>query len=221
MRRRRRQTETLLRPAWRDYLEALLIALLCASFVRTFLIQAMKVPSSSMSPGLVAGDHILVNKFLYAHLRGGEITAPRWLPMRDPRRGEVLVFGHPDEPRRRFVKRLIGRPGDTVEVDAGRVRIDGNPLAEPYLGPDAGEGASFEAQEVPAGSFFVLGDHRRSSSDSRSWGWLPADLVHGRAFLVYYSSAEPSHQDDEWSMIEQPLGWIAGSRLRRCLTWVR
>lgn len=199
------------------------LALLAAIYVRTFLVQAFRVPSPSMEPTLEIGDHILVNVFLY----GGERwagsrrwRAPRWLPMRAPRRGEVVVFRFPLDPRQRYVKRCLGRPGETVELDGGRLAINGRPLAEPYLAEPylvEPSGADRVPRVVPSQSWFCLGDHRANSSDSRDWGSVPASRLVGRAVLVYLRRP-PRHMDgvSSWdSSTSSP------SRRRRSPAWIR
>jgi signal peptidase I len=179
----------------REYFESIVIAVILALFVRTWVVQAFKIPTGSMENNLLVGDHLLVNKFVFAPTLGSAERAV--LPIRHVRRGDVVVFKYPDEPERDFIKRVIGLPGETVELRNKRVYINGEPLNEPYvyfLDPvGEGEVASFDVRErfgpvkVPQGQFFVMGDNRDNSQDSRYWGFLPASYVKGRALMIYWS----------------------------------
>jgi signal peptidase I len=184
----------------REYLESIVVAVILALFIRTFAIQAFKIPTGSMEENLLIGDHLLVNKLVYS---------PSFGPLEDTlfgkraiERGHVVVFKYPDEPERDFIKRVIGLPGETVEIKNKQVYIDGEPLDEPYvqflyppLRPDDPEyGLRVEAlrdswgpKVVPEGQLLVLGDNRDNSRDSRFWGFLPQDQVKGRALIVYWS----------------------------------
>ena len=178
----------------REYFESIVIAVILALFVRTWAVQAFKIPTGSMENNLLIGDHLLVNKFVFAPAAGGAERAI--LPMREIRRGDVVVFKYPDEPERDFIKRVIGLPGETVELRNKRVFIDGRPLEELYvhfLDSGAGEVTSFDVRErygpvrVPEGQYFVMGDNRDNSQDSRYWGFLPRGYIKGRALMVYWS----------------------------------
>jgi signal peptidase I len=179
----------------REYFESIVIAVILALFVRTWVVQAFKIPTGSMENNLLIGDHLLVNKFVF-----GPAAAPERavLPMRDIRRGDVVVFKYPDEPERDFIKRVIGLPGETLELRNKRVYVDGEPLDEPYvhfLDPShfAQEVTSFDVRErygpvrVPDTQYFVMGDNRDNSQDSRYWGFLPRDYIKGRALMIYWS----------------------------------
>ncbi len=180
----------------REYFESIVIAVILALFVRTWVVQAFKIPTGSMENNLLIGDHLLVNKFVFGPATG---RAERGvLPMRDPRRGDVVVFKYPDEPDRDFIKRVIGVPGDTLELRSKKVFINGQPLEEPYVhflepAHDAQEITSFDVRErygpvrVPDGQYFVMGDNRDNSQDSRYWGFLPRHYVKGRALMIYWS----------------------------------
>jgi len=174
----------------RDYLEAILVAVVLALFVRTFLVQAYVVPTASMEDNILVGDHLIVNKFLFAPSR----VPLAWLPQRPVRAGDVFVFKFPDDPRRDFVKRAIALPGDVVEIRDKVVYVNGKRLAErevrhgdPTLFA-AGRRDQFGPIRVPDGQLFALGDNRDSSNDSRFWGTVPIANVKGRALLVYWSS---------------------------------
>ncbi len=184
----------------REYLESVVVAVILALFIRTFVVQAFKIPTGSMQPNLLIGDHLLVNKVIYS---------PSALPLEDRilakkpiERGHVVVFKFPEDPTRDFIKRVIGLPGETVEIRDKTVYINGQALVEPYAhfeepplrhdDPEYGlrnEGArdNWGPEVVPAGQLFVMGDNRDNSRDSRFWRFLPRDQVKGRALLVYWS----------------------------------
>ena len=176
----------------REYFESIVIAVILALFVRTWVVQAFKIPTGSMEQNLLIGDHLLVNKFVHAPIGS---AAERWLlPVTDVRRGDVLVFKYPEEPERDFIKRVVGLPGETVELRRSRLFIDGEPVDEPYLDLMRPDGqvpydmrGTFGPQSVPAGHLFMMGDNRGDSQDSRYWGALPMEYVKGRAFVMYWS----------------------------------
>jgi signal peptidase I len=181
----------------REYFESIAIAVILALFIRTFVVQAFKIPTGSMENNLLVGDHLLVNKFVFGPATSGLERA--LLPVRDIRRGDIVVFKYPEEPERDFIKRAIGLPGETVELRKKRVYIDGVPLEEPYvhfLVPPSEEGqevAPYDVREnygpvtVPPGQYFVMGDNRDNSQDSRWWGFLPRQNVKGKALMIYWS----------------------------------
>jgi signal peptidase I len=182
----------------REYYEALLIAVIFVNFARIFAFQAFKIPTGSMEDNLKVGDHIVVNKFIY-----GPVGTP-WMklfPLREIKRGDIIVFRYPLQPETDFVKRVIGLPGDTVEVRDKKVSINGKPLSEPYvihkdpttyplqqaLPEPYRSRDQFGPYTVPAGNYFAMGDNRDQSSDSRYWGTVPRSMIKGRAFMVYWS----------------------------------
>jgi signal peptidase I len=184
--------------------EALLVALLLAVFARCFLAQAYRIPTASMEPSLQVGDHLLVNKFIYAPTRYA--WERRLLPARDPRHGDVVVFRFPAGARRDFVKRVVGVPGARLTLRRKQLTVDGAPLAEaayvryadrraypdsPLLDDFFRRRDNLAPFTVPAGTYFVLGDNRDLSEDSRFWGCVPRDHMRGRALLVYWSSPLP------------------------------
>lgn len=196
------------RPPWRDYLEALLIAVVFATFARTFVFQAFKIPSSSMEENLLVGDHILVNKFVF----GPGSLARYMLPSRDVRVGDIAVFRFPDEPNRDFIKRCMGVGGDRVEIRDKIVFVNDEPLDETgyvlhrdpriyprsiFLSEEYRKRDNFGPITVPEGEFFFLGDNRDDSHDSRFWGTVPQEFVRGRALLVYWSF-DTSQAGSEW-----------------------
>ena len=184
----------------REYFESIVIAVILALFIRTFVVQAFKIPTGSMEENLLIGDHLLVNKFVFGP---SEIGAERTLlPIGTIKRRDIIVFKYPEDPERDFIKRVIGLPGETVEVREKKVYINGTPLNEPYVhflqqtrngGAEFNEVTSFDVRErygpvtVPPNQYFVMGDNRDNSQDSRYWGFLPRDLVKGKALVIYWS----------------------------------
>ena len=183
----------------REYFESICVAVILALFVRTFIVQAFKIPTGSMENNLLIGDHLLVNKFVYAPA----VTALEraLLPIDPIARGDIIVFKYPEEPERDFIKRVIGLPGDTLELRNKRVYINGTMLNEPYVHylvpPDEeGSGGEFDVRvqygpvTVPAAHYFMMGDNRDNSQDSRYWGFMPQEYIKGRALFVYFSFGE-------------------------------
>jgi signal peptidase I len=192
----------------REYFESIVIAVILALFIRTFVVQAFKIPTGSMEENLLIGDHLLVNKFVFGP-SGAERAV---LPIKDAVRGDVVVFKYPEEPERDFIKRVIGLPGETVEVKEKKVYINGTALDEPYahyLQPPSStshldEVTSLDVRErygpvtVPAESYFVMGDNRDNSQDSRYWGFLPRSYIKGKALVIYWSyDGEEMQADDQ------------------------
>jgi len=177
----------------REYAESIIIAVLLALVIRTFIVQAFKIPSGSMEDTLAIGDHILVNKFIY----GSKIpfTDKRILRLRDPRQGDVIVFEYPEDPSKDFIKRVVGTPGDTVEVKDKHVYVNGKLYANPHEVHKESEVMPKEANprdfkdpvKVPANAYFVMGDNRDRSYDSRFWGFVTMDKIKGLAFIKYWS----------------------------------
>jgi signal peptidase I len=224
---------------WRDYLEALLIAVVFATFARSFVFQAFKIPSASMEENLLVGDHILVNKFIYGptSLEGGLV------PARAVRRGDIAVFRFPDDPARDFIKRCVGIPGDRIEIRDKVVFVNGEPLDESayvfhsdpriyprsiFLSEDYRRRDNFGPTTVPEGELFFLGDNRDDSHDSRFWGTVPQELVKGRALIVYWSF-DAGHETSDWpgywprlrQLAEVALKFPSRTRWRRSLRLIR
>jgi signal peptidase I len=182
----------------REYFESICVAVILALFVRTFVVQAFKIPTGSMENNLLIGDHLLVNKFVHAPTASSLERAV--LPIDPIRRGDIIVFKYPEEPERDFIKRVIGLPGETIELRKKRVFVNGAQLDEPYVQylspPDQDDGDEFDVRvqygpvTVPPGHFFMMGDNRDNSQDSRYWGFLPQEYVKGRALFVYFSFGE-------------------------------
>ena len=186
----------------REYFEALLIAVVFVNFGRIFVFQAFKIPTGSMVDNLLVGDHIIVNKFVY----GAPGPLHDVFAFREVQRGDIVVFRYPKDLNTDFVKRVIGLPGETVLIRNKRVFIDGKALQEDYvvhkdavifprrrLLPEPQRSRDqFGPFRVPTGEYFVMGDNRDQSNDSRYWGTVSRRLIKGRAFLVYWSFNSPS-----------------------------
>ena len=192
----------------REYFESLAITVILALFGTTFIVQAFKIPTPSMENNLLVGDHLLVNKFAYG-TRGS--IADSVLPLRDIRRGDIIVFKYPLDLSKHYVKRAIGLPGDRVRVEDAQVFINGEPLSEPYkqmmerafrpnYPPVAGDTSYTldgilwyrkyqQGNEVvvPPDYYFAMGDNRDNSQDSRYWGFVPREVIVGKALVRYWS----------------------------------
>ena len=174
----------------REYAEALGVALLLALVIRTFVVQAFKIPSGSMLPTLQIGDHILVNKFIYGPRL--EVPLTQWslgqLPgFREPRAGDVVVFIYPKERDKDFIKRIVAVAGQSVESRGNKVFIDGKPVEDPHAHYEKRDHVDFGPYTVPAGHVFVMGDNRDESYDSRFWGPVPIQDIKGLAMVIYWS----------------------------------
>jgi signal peptidase I len=177
----------------REYIEAILLAIVIAFFIRTFVIQAYKIPSGSMKPTLLIGDHILVSKFNY----GIRVPLVRstLIPVGTPKRGDIVVFIYPEDRSKDFIKRLIGLPGDTIEIRNKNILLNGLPWSDTrgvYVDSLIIPGSvqprdNFGPVTVPEDSLFVMGDNRDESYDSRFWGFVPMKDVLGKALIIYWS----------------------------------
>lgn len=177
----------------REYAESIIIAVLLALVIRTYLVQAFKIPSGSMEDTLAIGDHLLVNKFIY----GTKIPFidKRTLTIREPRQGDVIVFEYPEDPSKDFIKRVVGVPGDVVEGKDKKVFVNGKPYENPHeihkekdiIPKEMNPRDTFGPVTVPNDSFFVMGDNRDRSYDSRFWKFVRRDQIKGLAFIKYWS----------------------------------
>ncbi|MBF0525731.1 MAG: signal peptidase I [Deltaproteobacteria bacterium] len=178
----------------REYAEAIAIALVLALFIRTFFVQAFKIPSASMRETLVEGDHILVNKFIY----GIKIpfTGQNLIPISNPKPGDVIVFVFPMDRDKDFIKRVVAVEGDTVQLKDKKVLVNGIEVSDPHAQRTDPQVFTSGPQEhrdnmgpitVPKGQVFVMGDNRDHSYDSRFWGGVELKDVKGKAFLIYWS----------------------------------
>ena len=180
----------------REYFESICVAVILALFVRTFVVQAFKIPTGSMENNLLIGDHLLVNKFVFAP--AATALEETLLPIDPIARGDIIVFKYPEDPERDFIKRTIGLPGETIELRNKKVFINGTMLDEPYVQylwtPSDEEGTfdfdvrmTYGPVTVPEGQYFMMGDNRDNSQDSRYWGFLPREYIKGKALFVYFS----------------------------------
>jgi len=167
------------------------MAVLLALFIRTFVVQAFKIPSGSMKPTLEIGDHLLVNKFIYG-LRIPYLDV-RIFDVHEPQRDDVIVFIYPQDKTKDFIKRVKGLPGERVEVRNKQLYIDGQRIDDAYGHFEDASGSmrtprdNFTSFTVPEGHVFVMGDNRDYSHDSRFWGAVPIDAILGKAFILYWS----------------------------------
>jgi signal peptidase I len=156
----------------KSWFRDILFAFAIAIFIVIFIVQPVKVEGTSMQPQLVDQERIFVNRFIYR--------------FKDVRRGDIVVFWFPRDRSKSFIKRVVGVPGDHVEILHGVVYVNGKRIVEPYLRPEFQDYRSFQKAVVPAGQYFVLGDHRNSSNDSRSWGFVAQPLIYGKAIFCYW-----------------------------------
>lgn len=156
------------------WLRDLALSVLFAVILIVFIYQPVKVEGTSMMPSLVDQERIFINKFTY---RFG---------IEDIQRGDMVVFWFPMDKTKSYIKRVIGLPGDVVEIDEGKVLVNGKPLQEDYVPDEYRDRQSYRATRVPDGKYFVLGDHRSSSNDSRAWGMVDRDVIYGKAVFVYW-----------------------------------
>lgn len=238
----------------REYFDSLLVTVILALFGTTFILQAFKIPSSSMEDTLLIGDHLLVNKFAFA---GSLAEGHGWLPYREVRRGDIVVFKYPEPPHQHFVKRIIGLPGERLKIANRQVYINDEPLQEPYKvhrdafgHPDfrdnfpppnsflihemdsewAAQVEQLRASDelvIPPGKYFVMGDNRDRSSDSRYWGFVDRKNIVGRPLLIYWSFGSRSnphrpnglaqHVSAWWDALVHFFSWTRWNRLLRAV----
>ncbi|MBM4119815.1 MAG: signal peptidase I [Nitrospira sp.] len=193
---------------WREYTEAIVVAMILAFAIRIFIVQAFKIPSGSMIPTLLIGDHILVSKLSYGIQWPGDCKLKATLPpiscavtrhlviFGSPQRGDVIVFRYPEDEDKDFIKRVVGLPGDTVQIRNKTVYINGDAITDQWytqrVDPGMIDGTvnprdNFGPVTVPEDSFFVMGDNRDQSLDSRFWGYVREEKIRGRALRIYWS----------------------------------
>jgi signal peptidase I len=181
------------KPIWREYGEALFIAVILALLIRAFVVQAFSIPSGSMIPTLLVGDYLLVNKFSYGVRNPftNKVLIPTWTPQR----GDIAVFIFPQDPSKDYIKRIIGLPGDRVQIINKKVYINGELYQTPQarfvdnvlMPANQGTRDNFGPVVVPKDSYFFLGDNRDQSYDGRFWGFVPLDALRGKALIIYFS----------------------------------
>jgi signal peptidase I len=212
----------------RDYFETIVVCVIFVLFSRAFVFQQSKIPTGSMKNTLLVGDYIMVNKFVYGP--AGSSLERAVLPMKAVERGDVVVFKYPEEPEVDYIKRVIGVPGDRIEVRHGQVFVNEEEQDEPYvrfLHPEPLRG-SFGPVTVPEESYFCMGDNRDESADSRRWGYVPASHMKGRALLVWYSFDEESGaylktrwKDRAWNIANKVLHFHDKTRWSRIFSLIR
>ncbi|RFA28349.1 signal peptidase I [Alkalilimnicola ehrlichii] len=212
-------------PWWLDLSRSLFPVILAVLVIRSFVVEPFRIPSGSMVPTLLTGDFILVNKFSYGIRL--PVIYTKLVPVGEPQRGDVAVFRYPENPAQDYIKRVIGLPGDRISYRNKQLFVNGEPIPQvnlgPYVGPEGGPGALLHKEEVagdsytilihpqlafwqdydyrvPEGTYYVLGDNRDQSSDSRSWGPVPEENLVGRAFIVWMSW-DPARNRINWSRI--------------------
>jgi signal peptidase I len=189
--------------ALRENIEVFIVAALLALFIRTFIVQAFKIPSGSMKETLQIGDHILVNKFIYGVKLPFLLTTI--MPLKDPQKGDIVVFKFPEDPKKDFIKRAVAVAGDTIEIIDKQVFVNGERQEHPFaefkdkgivppctqmqksMGFDRCNKDNYGPVTVPEGKLFVMGDNRDHSYDSRFWGFVDLKVVKGKAFMIYWS----------------------------------
>jgi len=176
-------------PQIKEWAETIIIATLIALFIRSFIVQPFKIPTGSMRETLIEGDRIFVNRFIYG-LRI-PFTTVRILKFNYPKRGDVIVFNYPEEPKRAFVKRMIAKGGDVVEIKDGKIYVNSEEFDHPcvkniYYYNRGDYGLIGQKIVVPQNSYYVLGDNSRSSRDSRFWGFVDDKYLIGKAFFIYW-----------------------------------
>ncbi|MEW6388494.1 MAG: signal peptidase I [Thermodesulfobacteriota bacterium] len=185
--------DRLKKPFWREWGEAIFIALILALIIRTFVVQAFSIPSGSMMDTLLIGDYLFVNKLSYG-IRN-PLTNKVWIPIGKPRRGDVVVFIYPQDPTKDYIKRVIAVPGDKVQIINKKVYINDKLTELPQavfkdptiLSARESPKDNLGPLVVPPDSYFVMGDNRDHSYDSRFWGFVPLDALRGKAFMIYFS----------------------------------
>ncbi len=178
------------KPLWREYAEALIVALILAFFIRTFVVQAFKIPSESMLQTLQVGDHLLASKFAY----GVKIPfTDKYIYQGDePRHGDIIIFAYPNDPSVDYIKRIVGLPGDVIEVRQKQLYRNGQPVKEAYIQHTDPNGIeplrdNYAPVTVPPGKYFVMGDNRDKSADSRFWGFVDKKAIKAKAWRIYWS----------------------------------
>jgi signal peptidase I len=196
----------------REYFESIVVTAIIALFAMTFVIQAYKIPTSSMENNLLIGDHLLVNKFVYG-LHSGFLS--HLLPYKEPKRGDVIVFKYPGDPDIAYVKRLIGLPGETIEMadniiyitryDNVLKKVVRETLKEnyTYYDPERTGDSGFAPVNIPPDRYFAMGDNRNNSADSRYWGFVPRDNLLGKAIVIYWSFETDRNEYKKTSIMER------------------
>ena len=201
-----------------------MICVIFVVFTRAFIFQQSKIPSGSMEDTLLIGDYIMVNRYVFSPADSALEKA--LLPVRDVRRGDVIVFKFPEEPETDYIKRVIGVPGDKLEIRRGIVFVNGQRMEDPYVKEAYRLNDNYPEFTVPEGRYWVMGDHRDRSSDSRVWGYVSRDLIKGRALLIWWSYTEGPNDinlrgmDQLKAIGSKVVHLITRSRWSRCFTLI-
>jgi signal peptidase I len=201
----------------REYLEAIVLAILLTVVIRGLVVQAFRIPTGSMENTLLVGDFLFVNKLVYGSeidigAAGHRILYYRFPAIRQPQRGDVIVFRYPDDPSRDFIKRCVATEGQTVEIRDKTLYVDGKAQVEPYvihsddkvIPKEINGRDNFGPTVVPKGHLFMMGDNRDNSHDSRFWGPLPLTLIKGKAMILYWSW-DADRNMPRWNRLFKPV----------------
>ncbi len=216
---------------FRDYFETIATCVIFVLFARTFVFQQSKIPTGSMIPTLLIGDYIMVNKFVYSPVAEDIPFLGRLekfvMPVRDVQRGDVVVFKFPEEPEKDYIKRVIGLPGELIEIRDRQVYVNGEPMDEPYKVHRNPKGLNLDQDDypptrVPEDALFCMGDNRDNSRDSRAWGFVPRSYLKGRAFMIWWSYDEDRGAYLKTSLRDRLLSiWSKVSHLATRSRWKR
>jgi len=211
----------------REYFESIVITAIIALFATTYVIQAFKIPTGSMESNLLIGDHLLVNKYVYG-IQSGFLS--KIFPYKEPKRGDIIVFKYPNSPEVAYVKRLMGLPGEKLELIGHTLYINGQALTEnytQYMQPGS-INERWGPYYVPEGQYFAMGDNRDNSQDSRYWGFVPRDYILGKPLIVYWSFETPREEYLQTSMPDRVkqfadvfFNFFAKTRWRRTFRIIR
>ena len=214
------------RSVFREYFEAILIAAIFLRFTNVFVVQTFYIPSGSMENTLLIGDHLFVNRFVYGP--AATDLERKLLPLREVQRGDIVIFRSKTDKGMDIVKRAIGVPGDTIQVDQGNLYLNGNVADESYAihkrpDPPFAPRDWFGPVTVPERRYFFMGDNRDESLDSRFWGFLPAHLVKGRALFIYWSNGNqpPEGTNPIAGLVRTALGFFSNTRWDRSFRLIR
>ncbi|HWN43137.1 MAG TPA: signal peptidase I [Thermoanaerobaculia bacterium] len=215
------------RSVFREYFEAILIAAIFLRFTNVFVVQTFYIPSGSMEDTLLIGDHLFVNRFIYGP--AATELERRLLPLREVQRGDIVIFRSKTDHGMDIVKRAIGVPGDTIQVDNGELYLNGKDVADESYAIHKRPDPPFAPRDwfgpvtVPERRYFFMGDNRDESLDSRFWGFLPAHLVKGRALFIYWSNGNqpPEGTNPIAGLLRTALGFFSNTRWDRSFRLIR
>jgi signal peptidase I len=215
------------RSVFREYFEAILIAAIFLRFTNVFVVQTFYIPSGSMENTLLIGDHLFVNRFIYGP--AATELERKLLPLRAVQRGDIVIFRSKTDKGMDIVKRAIGVPGDTIQVDGGELYLNGKDVADESYAIHKRPDPPFAPRDwfgpvtVPERRYFFMGDNRDESLDSRFWGFLPSHLVKGRALFIYWSNGNqpPEGTNPIAGLLRTALGFFSNTRWDRSFRLIR